>query len=113
MIIMAVIIGVCVLKNDDLFPKTNVWNSKGENTEIQEYENLILDSEFDDGKTSEIGDDIFTGDLTFTVNSIEKTKEIEKFSKPLNYEQFVTDEKGNLINNMSYAIINVTIKNNK
>ncbi len=116
MIIMVVIIGVSVFKNDDLFPKNNVWSNKKEtkeNTEAKEEESLIVDNELEEDKTFEIGEDVLTDDLIFKVNSVEKTKERKQFPKPPNWERFVTDENGNLINNLSYIIINVTIKNNR
>jgi len=116
MIIMVVIIGVSVFKNDDLFPKNNVWNSKKEkkeNTEVQAVENLISNNESKDDKTFEIGEDVLTDDLIFKVNSVEKTKERKQFPGPPDWDRLVADESGNLINDMSYVIINVTIKNNR
>ncbi len=122
MIIMVVIIGVSVLKNDNLFPKNNLWSSKKEtkegietknNDEIKEEENVVSSNEFEDDKIFEMGEEALTVDLTFKVNSVEKTKEKKQFPNPPDWEQFVTDENGNLINDMSYIIINVTIKNNK
>lgn len=115
MIIMVVIIGISVFKNDDLFPKSNLWSNKKEtekNTEIKE-ENLTLDNESEDDKTFEIGEEVLTDDLTFKVNSVEKTKERKQFPNPPDWDRVVADEKGNLINDMSYLIINVTIKNNR
>jgi len=119
---MVVIIGVSVFKNDDLFPKSNLWSSKKdskediknkENAEVKTEESLAVANEFEADKIFEIGEDVLTDDLIFKVNSVEKTKERKQFPKPENTDRIVTDENGNLINNMSYIIINVTIKNDR
>ncbi len=122
MIIMVVIIGVSIFKNDELFPKSNLWSNKKEtkegtetkeNAEIKAEESLAAANEFEPDKIFEMGEDVLTVDLTFKVNSVEKTKEKKQFPNPPDCDEFVTDEKGNLINNMSYVIVNVTIKNNR
>lgn len=122
MIIMVDIIGISIFKNDDLFPKSNLWSNKKEskedtetkeNAEIKADESLAAAKEFKDDKTFEIGEEVLTDDLMFKVNSVEKTKERKQFPNPPDWDLIVKDENGNLINDMSYVIVNVTIKNQK
>lgn len=112
-IIMSIIVIYCLFTNRNIF---NIGNSRlnknaKEDNEINyTLENNIGNSE--DKEVYENGENVIIGDYVFKVNSTRKTKERGNFSINNKWSSiFEFDDYGNLIDDNSYLIVNLTIEN--
>lgn len=82
-------------------------NSKADN----KYNNLYKDAAFFENAVYEMGEEVYLGDYIYKVNSVIKTKTRGDFPTPTNWTRFSFDKEGNLIDDNSYIVVNLTIKN--
>ncbi len=107
------------LKDKMYLPKNNLWNNNKSSTD---HKNISSGDDIEgihaiDNPDLKVGlnTPIEAYNLTFTANSVEMTKKLnKKFPNPnvyLSATEFKFDNDGNITNNYSYYTVNLTVKN--
>lgn len=108
---MVVISVVLIAIKEELFVK-NHFNYNTDNVEITHRNETDTGDEAENKTIFQMGEDISFNGLIYKVNSAEVTKKHGDFIAPTNFnESYTFDEDGNLIDNNSYAVINLTLRN--
>lgn len=97
-----------VVKNSK---ESTLGSPKQESKVVKQDDNIIKDAALLESITYKMGEEVYLGDFVYKVNSAIKTKKRGNFPTPTHREKLSFDKEGNLIDDNSYLIVNLTIKN--
>lgn len=106
--------GALLNHNFNIFNNTSEGNlaPAGQNSKADnKYNNIYKDASFFENTVYEMGEEVYLGDYIYKINSVVKTKTRGNFPTPTNWTRFSFDKEGNLIDDNSYVVVNITIKN--
>lgn len=97
-----------VVKNSK---ESTLGSPKQESKVAKQDDNIIKDAALLESITYKMGEEVYLGNFVYKVNSAIKTKKRGNFPTPTRREKLSFDKEGNLIDDNSYVIVNLTIKN--
>lgn len=117
---MSIVIIFSLCTNHNFLPKTNVWNNNTHKTENVSNSSKTKDAQKKDQmkqvtvrkkNTFDMGSEVSTEGMTYKINSVSRTKKGNHYLDNSDCPYPKIDSSGNIINEYSYVIVNVTICN--